>query len=109
VPIANAAMLALDALTISQVVVHRLDRTRGTIRAHILPSLGHIDLSKLTHGKVKAWRDVIAEAPPRVRTRKGQEQAYRAIRANAGDRFAGPYSVREALVQFVGSMSLALM
>lgn len=59
-----------------------LDRTRAIIQAHIVPSLGHIDVSKLTHGKVKAWRDSIAEAPPRVRTRKDAEQAYRDIEAN---------------------------
>ncbi len=59
----------------------RLDRTRGIIKAHILPSLGNVDLSKLTHGKVKAWRDAIAEAPPRVRTRRGAEQAFRTIEA----------------------------
>jgi integrase len=60
----------------------RLERTRGIIKAHILPSLGHIDVSKLTHGKVKTWRDGIAEAPPRVRTRQGAVQAYRNIEAN---------------------------
>jgi integrase len=63
----------------------RLDRTRGIIRAHILPSLGDIDLSKLKHGKVKAWRNAIAEAPPRLRTRQGAEQAYRDIEANDPD------------------------
>jgi integrase len=62
-----------------------LDRTRAIIHAHIVPSLGHIDVSKLTHGKVKAWRDSIAEAPPRVRTRKDAEQAYRDIEANDPD------------------------
>jgi integrase len=63
----------------------RLDRTRGIIKAHILPSLGDIDVSKLTHGKIKAWRDAIAEAPPRVRTRQGAEQAYRVIEATDSD------------------------
>src|ERR1035437_8436368 len=63
----------------------RLDRTRGIIQAHILPSLGDIDLSRLTHGKIKSWRDAIAEAPPRVRTRQGAEQAYRAIEATDSD------------------------
>jgi len=63
----------------------RLDRTRTIIQAHIVPSLGHIDISKLTHGKVKTWRNSIAEAPPRVRTRPGAEQAYRNIEANDPD------------------------
>lgn len=64
---------------------NRLDRTRAIIQAHIVPSLGHIDISKLTHGKVKAWRDSVAGASPRVRTRKGAEQAYRSVEANDPD------------------------
>jgi len=54
-------------------------RTAAIAKAHILPTLGKIELSKLTHGKVKAWRDALAETAPRLRTRKGKEQAYRTI------------------------------
>lgn len=42
--------------------------TRVTVKAHILPTLGKIELSKLTHGRVKAWRDALADAAPRVRS-----------------------------------------
>lgn len=44
------------------------DRTKSTIDAHILPALGTIQLSKLTHGKVKKWRDALADGSPRTRT-----------------------------------------
>jgi integrase len=44
------------------------DRDRAIIEAHIKPILGHIELNKLTHGKVKAWRDALAQAAPRKRT-----------------------------------------
>jgi integrase len=53
------------------------DRTAAIVKAHILPVLGNVELVKLTHGRVKAWRDALAEAAPRVRTKKGQPQAYR--------------------------------
>jgi integrase len=58
------------------------DRTAAIAKAHILPTLGKVELAKLTHGKVKAWRDALAETAPRLRTRPGQEQAYRAIDPN---------------------------
>lgn len=32
-------------------------RDRGIVEAHIKPTLGRIELNKLTQGKVKAWRD----------------------------------------------------
>jgi integrase len=58
------------------------DRTAVIVKAHILPTLGNIELTKLTHGKVKAWRDALAETAPRLRTKPGKEQAYRTIDPN---------------------------
>jgi integrase len=60
-------------------------RTNALIKAHILPTLGHIELAKLTHGKVKTWRDGLAEMAPRVRTRVGKAQEYRTIDADSAD------------------------
>jgi integrase len=60
-------------------------RMMAIAAAHILPILGHIELSKLSHGKVKAWRDGIAEAAPRARTRAGHAQAYRQFDAQDPD------------------------
>ncbi|HEV2136985.1 MAG TPA: site-specific integrase [Terracidiphilus sp.] len=54
-------------------------RTAAIVKAHILPTLGAVELSKLTHGKVKAWRDKVAETAPRLRTKAGKPQAYRAV------------------------------
>jgi integrase len=34
-----------------------LSHTKYTINAHILPKLGHIDVSKLTRSKLETWRD----------------------------------------------------
>lgn len=54
-------------------------RTGAIVKAHILPMLGTVELSKLTHGKVKAWRDALAETAPRLRTKAGKPQAYRTV------------------------------
>jgi integrase len=50
----------------------QMARTRSVINVHILPTLGKLQLSKLTHSKVKAWRDTLAEAAPLVRAAKGE-------------------------------------
>ena len=60
-------------------------RTQAVADALILPALGKIELSKLTHSKVKAWRDALAESAPRVRTRVGKVQAFRSIDADDPD------------------------
>lgn len=63
-----------------------LSRTRSVIDTHIVPALGTIELSKLTHGKVKAWRNAVAEALPRLRNKPdATEQAYRQIDVNDAD------------------------
>ncbi len=54
-------------------------RTAAIVKAHVLPTLGSVELGKLTHGKVKAWRDALAQAAPRLRTRDGKPQAYRVV------------------------------
>jgi integrase len=58
------------------------ERTQIIVKAHILPMLGNVELCKLTHSKVRAWRDVLAETAPRLRTKPGNEQAYRTIDPN---------------------------
>jgi integrase len=54
-------------------------RTAAIVKAHMLPALGGVELSKLTHGKVRAWRDALAETAPRLRTKTGKPQAYRTV------------------------------
>jgi integrase len=63
----------------------RDDRSQTISDAFIIPTLGRIELVKLTHGKVKAWRDSLANAAPRKRTKEGAEQAYRTFDANDPD------------------------
>lgn len=51
-------------------------RVERMIAAHILPALGQIQLSKLTHGKVKKWRDDLADSAPRKRTGLMKEKVW---------------------------------
>jgi integrase len=62
-----------------------LSRTRSVINLHILPTLGKLEVAKLTHGRIKAWRDAIAEAPPHVRSKAGQASGSREIDSDNPD------------------------
>src|SRR5215471_17251444 len=52
-------------------------KTRHIVNAHILPSLGKIELAKLTPDHLKRWCSDLAKRPARVRTKAGTPQAYR--------------------------------
>ena len=45
--------------------------------AFILPRLGEVEVSKLTPKAIRAWRNEVAAAPPRVRAGIGKPVAYR--------------------------------
>ena len=45
--------------------------------AHIRSTLGTIEVTKLTRQKLEHWLDALANAPPRLRVRKGQPQKFR--------------------------------
>ena len=51
--------------------------TRSRADALILPELGGIEASKLSASEIREWRDALARAPARTRTRLGDEQRYR--------------------------------
>jgi integrase len=50
---------------------------RCSANAHILPTLGHIELAKLTSEQLGRWRNELARRPARVRTRSGEPQRHR--------------------------------
>jgi integrase len=54
-------------------------RVTAVAKAHILPTLGDIELAKLTHNWVKRWRDDMAEQGPRIRAKKGKLPAHRKV------------------------------
>src|SRR5262249_13199657 len=51
---------------------------RCSVDAHVLPTLGRIELAKLTSEQLQRWFNTLARQPARVRTRKGNSQRYRA-------------------------------
>ncbi len=54
-------------------------RTRSVVNVHILPILGSVEVAKLTHSRVKAWRDSIADSDPKIRVKKGDAPKTRSI------------------------------
>jgi integrase len=51
---------------------------RYAANAFILPALGKIKLKDLTADQIRKWHADLAKAPARVRTKKGEEQKFRA-------------------------------
>ena len=47
-----------------------LETTNLAARAHILPTLGAIEVSKLTRAKIESWLTMLSESPRRVRSKK---------------------------------------
>jgi integrase len=58
--------------------------TKHRARAHILPALGDRPCAELTTAELEKWRNALAKAAPRRRTKAGAEQRYGA-KAEAGD------------------------
>jgi integrase len=54
-----------------------IDRVEAAVRAWINPDLGDLPLDRLTKGRTQRWHQKLAETPPRLRTRAGDEQKYR--------------------------------
>jgi integrase len=56
---------------------HSIRDSRYRAEASILPQLGTIRVAALTTDRLRRWRDQIANAPPRLRTRNGEQQKHR--------------------------------
>lgn len=54
-----------------------LSQLEATIRAHIRPALGTTQVEKLTRRQIEAWHAKLAEAPARLRTKRGKGQKHR--------------------------------
>ena len=50
-----------------------------TINAHINSTLGDMQAAKLTRKKIEDWHTALTNKPPRVRSKKGEEQQYREL------------------------------
>lgn len=61
---------------------HSIRDARYRADALILPQLGTVKLAALTSDRLRRWRDQIANAQPRLRTRNGEQQKHREIAAH---------------------------
>ena len=48
-----------------------VERTVIAARAHIIPTLGKIEVSKLTRAKIESWQSKLSETARRIRSKKG--------------------------------------
>ena len=53
-------------------------RTQAAIDALILPKLGDVQIAKLSRKRIEDWHEALADAAPRLRTKPGEKQKYRA-------------------------------
>ncbi|MEI9401151.1 tyrosine-type recombinase/integrase [Mesorhizobium argentiipisi] len=63
---------------------------RYRAEALILPQIGDIDVSKLTAKQIRKWHSDVAKTAPRLRTKAGKEQRFKAI-----DDDDNPESIRQ--------------
>jgi integrase len=56
-----------------------LKRLETVIDAHIKPELGAILVDQLTKRRIEAWHTALADAPRRLRTKKGKRQRHREV------------------------------
>ena len=61
---------------------HSVRDSRCRAEAFILPPLGNVRLTALTTDRLRRWRDEMAKAAPRLRTRDGEEQKHRTLAAD---------------------------
>jgi integrase len=77
--VANAADDYLRFLESDGRSPHAVRDTRYRIEAFVRPHLGGVKLANLTTDQLRRWRDDIANAPPRLRTRDGEKQKHREV------------------------------
>jgi integrase len=84
--VANAADDYLRYLVSDGRSPHSVRDTRYRIEAFVLPHLGNVKLSTLTADRLRRWRDEIAKAPARLRTRNGEQQKHREMPGQDSER-----------------------
>jgi integrase len=62
------------------------ESTRYSVKAHILPALGVVEVGALTTTAIRRWHQQLAESAPRVRTVKGKPQQTRPVEGPEGKR-----------------------
>jgi integrase len=67
---------------------HSVRDSRYRIEAFVRSQLGSLKLAALTTDRLRRWRDELAKAPPRLRTRNGERQKHRQAATGEDDRRA---------------------
>ena len=67
---------------------HSVRDSRYRIEALIRPQLGTVKITALTTDRLRRWRDELAKAPPRLRTRNGARQKHRQAATGEDDKRA---------------------
>jgi integrase len=81
--------------------------TRPSIEGLIRPKLGHIEVSKLTKEVIEGWRNDLADAPARTRTRAGMEQNFLVDRRGEDARRARRATANRVLTMLKAALNRA--
>ncbi len=89
--------------------IHRksLRETTYNFEAFVLPTLGQTPVARLSAAQIRKWHRSIAETPPRLRTRAGQPQKYRAITNDPEARRRRKSTANHVLTNLKAALNLA--
>jgi integrase len=85
-----------------------LDRTEMAAKAHILPSLGSIEVTKLTRVKIESWLSKLSESARRVRSKVGAKPAFAADPKSDDEKRARKDSANRILTILKAALNHAL-
>lgn len=77
--VANAMDAYLEYLTTEGRTAAAIADAKYRDRAFVRPQLGRLEVASLTAERLRQWRDNLAKAAPRLRTRAGEKQKHRKV------------------------------
>jgi hypothetical protein len=77
------------------------------VKVHILPTLGPIEITKLTASRLREWLSGMANAPARVRAKRDGEVAYRPLSDDPEARRSRRASANRTLTVLKAALNLA--
>ena len=80
---------------------------RKRMEAHALPQLGKIEVASLTADKLRKWHAGLARKPPRLRSKPGKAQQYRALADDEDSLRRRRASANRCLAQLKAALNLA--
>src|SRR5262249_11741642 len=80
---------------------------RHRARAHILPTLGNVEVQDLTPQQLRTWHIKLAETPARVRTSPGAKQQYRKLDSSAEGKRRRQATANKILAVFKAALNFA--